>query len=116
MQQHVDSKVVDMEVQRIVPPETIAEMQEAGFFQVLQPNRWGGYEMDPRVFYSIQMELAKGCMATGKAEPVEGGYTFNGNWSWSSGSIYCDWILLGGLLPGRMVPVNWNIAPSYCKI
>jgi 3-hydroxy-9,10-secoandrosta-1,3,5(10)-triene-9,17-dione monooxygenase len=48
----------------LVPSETIAEMQEAGFFKVLQPKRWGGYEMDPRVFYSVQMALAEGCMAT----------------------------------------------------
>ena len=27
-----------------VPAETIAEMQEAGFFRVLQPGRWGGYD------------------------------------------------------------------------
>ena len=43
----------------LVQKETIAEMQAAGFFKVLQPKRWGGYEMDPRVFYSIQMELAQ---------------------------------------------------------
>ena len=34
----------------LVHKETIAEMQEAGFFKVLQPKRWGGYELDPRVF------------------------------------------------------------------
>lgn len=44
--------------------ETIAEMDEAGLFRVLQPKRWGGYELDPRVFYSIQMVLAEGCMST----------------------------------------------------
>ena len=48
----------------LVPRETIDEMQEAGFFKVLQPKRWGGYEMDPRVFYTVQMALAEGCMAT----------------------------------------------------
>ena len=48
----------------MVPRETVAEMQAAGFFKVLQPKRWGGYEMDPRVFYTVQMALAEGCMAT----------------------------------------------------
>ncbi|WP_029527751.1 acyl-CoA dehydrogenase family protein [Polaromonas glacialis] len=48
----------------LVPRQTIDEMQEAGFFKVLQPKRWGGYEMDPRVFYEVQMALAEGCMAT----------------------------------------------------
>ncbi|MEX6725483.1 flavin-dependent monooxygenase [Parapedomonas caeni] len=47
-----------------VPDETVAEMAEAGFFRVLQPRRYGGYEMDPEVFYSIQMTLAEGCMST----------------------------------------------------
>jgi 3-hydroxy-9,10-secoandrosta-1,3,5(10)-triene-9,17-dione monooxygenase len=47
-----------------VPRITVEEMREAGFFKVLQPRRYGGYEMDPRVFYSVQMALASGCMAT----------------------------------------------------
>jgi 3-hydroxy-9,10-secoandrosta-1,3,5(10)-triene-9,17-dione monooxygenase len=51
--------------QRRLPAETIREMQEAGLFRVLQPARWGGYEMDPQVFFDIQMALAEGCMSTG---------------------------------------------------
>lgn len=47
-----------------VPDETVKEMTEAGLFRVLQPKRWGGYELDPRVFYIIQMTLAQGCMST----------------------------------------------------
>jgi 3-hydroxy-9,10-secoandrosta-1,3,5(10)-triene-9,17-dione monooxygenase len=47
-----------------VPDETVREMKEAGLFRVLQPKRWGGYELDPRVFYIIQMTLAQGCMST----------------------------------------------------
>jgi 3-hydroxy-9,10-secoandrosta-1,3,5(10)-triene-9,17-dione monooxygenase len=47
-----------------VPPETIAEFQQAGFFRVLQPKRYGGYEMAPEVFYEIQMALAEGCMSS----------------------------------------------------
>ncbi len=30
-----------------VPDETIRDFQTAGFFKILQPRRWGGYEMDP---------------------------------------------------------------------
>lgn len=47
-----------------VPVETVRELEEAGLLRVLQPKRWGGHEMDPRVFYSIQMALAEGCMST----------------------------------------------------
>jgi len=47
-----------------ISDETVKEMTEAGLFRVLQPKRWGGYELDPRVFYIIQMTLAQGCMST----------------------------------------------------
>ncbi len=123
-----------------VPIESVKEISEAGLFRILQPKRWGGYEMDPRVFYKVQMTLAEGCMSTawifgvigvhywqlslfpeqaqqdvltdnpstliastympvGKAEKVEGGYRFSGNWEFSSGVEHCSWIFLGGLLP-----------------
>lgn len=125
-----------------VSDETVAEMASAGLFRVLQPKRWDGYELDPRVFYTIQMALAEGCMSTawmygvvgvhpwqlslfpeqaqqdvwrsdsairiastymptGKAERVEGGYRFSGNWGFSTGVDHCDWIFLGGLLPKK---------------
>ncbi len=48
----------------IVPHESIREMHAAGLFRVLQPKRWGGLELDPRVFYEVQMALAEGCMST----------------------------------------------------
>lgn len=47
-----------------VPEESVRELEEAGLLRVLQPKRWGGHEMDPRVFYAIQMALAEGCMST----------------------------------------------------
>ena len=49
---------------RQVAAETIADMQAAGFFRVLQPRRWGGYEMDLGAFYDIQLALAEGDMST----------------------------------------------------
>ncbi|MCP1471737.1 3-hydroxy-9,10-secoandrosta-1,3,5(10)-triene-9,17-dione monooxygenase [Sphingobium sp. OAS761] len=48
-----------------VPDETVSEMKAAGFFRVLQPKRWGGYEMHPNVFFEVQKALAEGCMSTG---------------------------------------------------
>ena len=58
--------------ERNVPRETIAEMTEAGFFRVLQPKRYGGYEMHPNVFFEIQKNLAEGCMSTGWVYGVVG--------------------------------------------
>nr|WP_256675806.1 acyl-CoA dehydrogenase family protein [Pseudomonas sp. R5(2019)] len=47
-----------------IPDETIADMQEAGLFRALQPERFGGFEVDLRTFFEIQMTLAEGCMST----------------------------------------------------
>ena len=125
---------------RDVPAETIAELKDAGLFRILQPRRWGGYEMHPNDFFEVQKALAQGCMSTGwmygvvgchpyelalfhdeaqqevwgsdtsvlvsssyqpvgKVTPVEGGYRLSGQWGFSTGSIHCDWVLLGAMVP-----------------
>lgn len=53
------------EQERCIPAETIADFRNAGFFRVLQSGRHGGYELDPQLFYEIQMILAEGCMSSG---------------------------------------------------
>ncbi len=47
-----------------VPDATIADFQAAGFFKILQPARFGGYEMDVETFYDVQMKVAEGCMSS----------------------------------------------------
>lgn len=127
---------------RDVPAQSIAEFHEAGFFRILQPKRWGGYEMHPNVFYDVQRALAEGCMSTGwmygvvgchpyeialfheeaqaevwgedtstlvsssyqpvgKVTPVEGGYRLSGRWGFSTGSVHCQWVVLGAMVPPR---------------
>jgi len=44
-----------------VPDETVAEFAQAGFFKILQPEQWGGYAMDPQVFYAVGLEIARFC-------------------------------------------------------
>lgn len=46
---------------RKIPPETIADFQQAGFFRMLQPSRWGGLEVNPRTFFDVQATIAKAC-------------------------------------------------------
>ena len=58
------TRATDAEREGMVPAESVREIAAAGLFRVLQPRRWGGYELDPRVFYRIQMALAEGCMST----------------------------------------------------
>jgi 3-hydroxy-9,10-secoandrosta-1,3,5(10)-triene-9,17-dione monooxygenase len=36
-----------------------------------------------------------------KVEPVEGGFMLSGRWGWSSGCLHCNWVLLGGIVPGE---------------
>ena len=38
-------------------------MQAAGLFKVLQPKRWGGYELDIRTYFEVQMALGEGDMS-----------------------------------------------------
>jgi 3-hydroxy-9,10-secoandrosta-1,3,5(10)-triene-9,17-dione monooxygenase len=50
---------------RRIPDETIQDFQDAGFFKILQPEQWGGYAMDPQVFYAVQLKIAEACMSSG---------------------------------------------------
>ena len=50
-----------VEQARMVPADTIQAFKDAGFFKILQPKRWGGYEMNPNVLNKVLMELARGC-------------------------------------------------------
>jgi len=36
-----------------------------------------------------------------KTEAVEGGVMLSGRWGWSSGSLHCNWVLLGGVVAGE---------------
>lgn len=59
------ARAAETEAARRIPDATIAELQQAGLFEVLKPKQYGGYEMSPRVFYDICFELAQGCPSTG---------------------------------------------------
>lgn len=50
-----------VEKARVVPAATIEAFRQAGFFKILQPKRWGGWEMSPEAFYEVVMELGRGC-------------------------------------------------------
>ena len=53
------------EQNRSITAETIADFKQASLFRVIQPKCYGGYELDPGVFFDIQMTLAEGCMSSG---------------------------------------------------
>ena len=39
-------------------------MKDAGFFKILQPKQFGGFELDPHTFSEVQLRVAQGCMST----------------------------------------------------
>ncbi|MGQ7957781.1 flavin-dependent monooxygenase [Pseudomonas sp. SP16.1] len=47
-----------------MPEETLHDFHVAGFFRILQPARWDGYELEPQDFFEVQMCLAEGCMSS----------------------------------------------------
>lgn len=47
-----------------LPEETLRDFHDAGFFRILQPARWDGYELEPQDFFEVQMTLAEGCMSS----------------------------------------------------
>ena len=49
---------------RRLPDETIKDFKDLGFFRILQPVRWDGYEMDPIVFYKVTGIIAEACMTS----------------------------------------------------
>src|SRR5215813_3287276 len=46
---------------RDVPGETIKALEDAGFFRLLQPSRYGGLEADPLIFYRAVRMIASSC-------------------------------------------------------
>lgn len=57
-------KADSVEKNRMVSKETIQAFVDAGFFKILQPAAFGGWEMNPAVFYKVLMELGRGCCSS----------------------------------------------------
>ena len=57
---------------RVVPESSVKELEEVGFFKLLQPARFGGLEADPVDFYTCVRDLASACGSTGWVSSVLG--------------------------------------------
>ncbi len=49
---------------RRMPKETIEDFHRLGFFKVVLPKRYGGYEMNPSIIFDLQLELGRGCASS----------------------------------------------------
>ena len=57
---------------RVVPEASIKELEETGFFRLLQPQRFDGFEADPVDFYTAVRDIASACGSTGWVSSVVG--------------------------------------------
>ena len=57
---------------RRLPDANVAELDEAGFFKMLQPEQWGGLQCDPVLFFEAVRRIAGVCGSTGWAGGILG--------------------------------------------
>ncbi|MQW75021.1 flavin-dependent monooxygenase [Nocardioides sp. dk4132] len=57
---------------RVVPEASIKELADTGFFRLLQPQRFDGFEADPVTFYTTVRDIASACGSTGWVSSVVG--------------------------------------------
>jgi 3-hydroxy-9,10-secoandrosta-1,3,5(10)-triene-9,17-dione monooxygenase len=57
-----------------LPEATNDEFLQAGFYRILQPRRFGGYEFDMGTFVKVMIEVARGCPSSGWVLALTGGH------------------------------------------
>jgi len=62
---------------RRISADTIGRLVDAGLFRILQPKRWGGYELGQQTFADVQMLLAQGDMSVAWVFGVLGVHAFH---------------------------------------
>ncbi|MFI1379578.1 acyl-CoA dehydrogenase family protein [Embleya sp. NPDC020886] len=62
---------------RRVPTASVAELRAAGFFDLLQPKRFGGMEADPIHHFTAVRAIASACGSTGWVASVLGAHQWH---------------------------------------
>ncbi len=57
---------------RVVPEASVKELAATGFFKLLQPKRYGGFESSPIDFYTAVRDISGACGSTGWVSSVVG--------------------------------------------
>ncbi len=65
------------ERQRELSRETIQDFLDAGFYRILQPRRFGGYEMGLRTFCDVMINISRGCGSSGWVLCLTAAHTFH---------------------------------------
>jgi 3-hydroxy-9,10-secoandrosta-1,3,5(10)-triene-9,17-dione monooxygenase len=70
----IRTRATQTEAQRTVPEETIAEILDAGLFDVLKPRAFGGYELGVAALVEVTAKLSAACGSTGWVYGVLAGH------------------------------------------
>ncbi len=62
---------------RTLPTETIEDFLRAGFYRILQPQRFGGYELGLRTFCQVMTHISRGCASSGWVLCLTSAHTFH---------------------------------------
>jgi 3-hydroxy-9,10-secoandrosta-1,3,5(10)-triene-9,17-dione monooxygenase len=65
MREDLRERQAETEERTFYAPEIHRAFTDAGFYRILQPRRFGGYEFDVETYYRVVMELSRGCPSTG---------------------------------------------------
>jgi alkylation response protein AidB-like acyl-CoA dehydrogenase len=57
-------------------PETVQEFSDAGFFRIVQPKRYGGFELGVDVLEEVVIEVGRGCGSSAWCLAILGGHTW----------------------------------------
>jgi 3-hydroxy-9,10-secoandrosta-1,3,5(10)-triene-9,17-dione monooxygenase len=124
----LSDRVLQGERERRLPAQTIADMQKAGLFRVLQPKRWGGYELDILTYFECQMALGEADMSVAWVYGVVGVHPWllalyddraaADVWSADDSTLICSSLMpVGTVLPadgGFRLSGHWKYA-SGCE-
>lgn len=106
---------------RRLPDETVNELDEVGFFKLLQPEQWGGMQCDPpTVFYEAVRRLASACGSTGWVSSIIGVH----NWHLALFDQQAQDEVWGGSDPtvrvsssyARWVRAPWSTADTWSAV
>ncbi|MGV9713875.1 3-hydroxy-9,10-secoandrosta-1,3,5(10)-triene-9,17-dione monooxygenase oxygenase subunit [Gordonia sp. NPDC003424] len=68
----IEQRAQQTEDLRRIPDETVSSLEGAGFFKLMQPEQWGGYQVDPVTFYEAVRRIASACGSTGWVSGIIG--------------------------------------------
>lgn len=68
----IEQRAQECEDLRQIPDETIASLADVGFFRLLQPEQWGGHQVDPVTFYEAVRRIGSACGSTGWVSGIIG--------------------------------------------